>query len=148
MFEPKVKLIPKFLTWISNGWIRGITLAPFGIYVIEENLTNLFTINHESIHWKQQLEMIVVGAIIAVLAGILLLSFNVFSWWLLTLLAFPFLFFYLWYLIEWLIRIPINGKAAYRSLSFEREGWENREDLDYLKTRKPFSQLKYMKKAA
>jgi hypothetical protein len=115
MWKPKIKIMPKFLTWISNGWMRGITLAPFGIYVIEKNLTNLFIINHESIHWRQQLEMLII-------------------------------FFYLWYLIEWLIRIPINGKAAYRSISLEREGWENRENLDYLETRKSYAWLKYMRK--
>jgi len=114
MLEPKIKIMPKFLTWISRGWIRGITLAPFGIYVVKENLANLFTLNHESIHWKQQLEMLII-------------------------------FFYLWYLIEFLIRIPINGKAAYRSISLEREGWLNREDLDYLEARKPFAWLRYIK---
>ena len=74
-------------------------------------------INHEKIHWKQQMEMLII-------------------------------FFYFWYLIEWFIRLFINGKAAYRSLSFEREAYDNDDNLEYLKTRKPYSWLKYMKKAA
>ena len=127
------------------GWAAAITLCPFGIYVKEQYLTRERTINHEKIHWQQQLEMIVVGGIIALLTGILLVSFNVFSLWLITLLAFPFLFFYLWYLVEWLIRIFVNGNAAYRSLSFEREAYSNAENMNYLKTRKRFAWLRFMK---
>ena len=47
--------------------------------------------------------------------------------------------FYLWYLIEWLIRIPINGKSAYRKLLFEQETSKHGNDMDYLKTRKHFA---------
>ena len=117
MWKPKVKIMTRFVKALTFGWATAMTLAPFGIYVKEQFLTDLFKINHESIHWRQQLEMLII-------------------------------FFYFWYLIEWLIRIPINGKAAYRSLAMEREGWENRDNLDYLKTRKPYAWLKYMKKAA
>jgi len=48
------------------GWflslfpIAGITLAPFGIYIKENYLMNKFVINHESIHWKQQMEMLII----------------------------------------------------------------------------------------
>ena len=148
MLKPKVKIMTRFVKFITFGWASAITLCPFGIYVKEQLLTNLFVINHESIHWQQQLEMIVAGVIILLIAGITLLSLGVFSWWLLLLLGFPFIFFYLWYLVEWLIRIPINGKKAYISLAMEREGYMNRENLDYLKTRKPYAWLKYIKKVA
>ena len=144
MLKPKVKVMTNFLEAILGKNIIGITLCPFGIYVKISYLTRQKTINHESIHWAQQLEMIVAGAIIAVLTAILLLSFNVFSLWLLTLLAFPFLFFYLWYVIEWFFRIFINGNKAYVSLSFEREAYGNADNMEYLKTRKPFSWLRYM----
>ncbi len=127
------------------GKAAAITLCPFGIYAKIEYITNMFTINHEKIHWQQQLEMIVAGAIISLIAGITLLSFGAFSWWLLLLLGFPFLFFYLWYFIEWIIRIPINGRKAYVSLAMEREGYGNKNNLDYLKTRKPYAWLRYMK---
>ena len=137
----------KFVSFLTMGRAAAITLCPFGIYMKERYLTNLFTINHEKIHWQQQLEMIIIGAIISLIAGIILLSLGILSWWLLLLLVFPFLFFYLWYLTEWIIRIPINGRAAYRSLSMEREGWANRENLDYNKTRKLVAWLKYMKAA-
>lgn len=102
-----------FLKFFLPKNIIGITLCPFGIYLNERYLTREKTINHESIHWQQQLEMLII-------------------------------FFYLWYVIEWIIRIFTNGNAAYRSLSFEREAYGNDDNLDYLKTRKPFSWLKYM----
>ena len=89
--------------------------------------------------------MIVVGAIIALLTGIILLSFNVFSLWLLTLLVFPFLFFYLWYGIEWFIRLFINGKKAYSSLSFEREANCYEYNETYLVIRKLFAWLRFLK---
>jgi hypothetical protein len=52
--------------------------------------------------------------------------------------------FYLWYLIEWFIKLFIYGKKAYKNISFEREGYENRSDFEYLKTRKRYSFLKYI----
>ena len=51
----KIKLISKFL--LSKN-IIGITICPFGIYV--KDLNDIYTINHEKIHWKQQVEMLVI----------------------------------------------------------------------------------------
>lgn len=53
-----------------------------------------------------------------------------------------FIFFYVWYVIEWLFRLPKGN--AYRSISFEREAYENDSDIDYLKNRKHFAFLKYI----
>ena len=55
-----------------------------------------------------------------------------------------YIFFYIWYLVEWLIRLLINSDA-YRNISFEREAFINDDNLNYLKTRKRFSWLKYIK---
>lgn len=54
--------------------------------------------------------------------------------------------FYLWYAIEWLIRLSIyhNSHRAYRNISFEREAYVNEDDLDYIKTRKLFNFLKFL----
>lgn len=57
-------------------------------------------------------------------------------------------FFYLIYLIEWLIRLiqyrdPIK---AYYNISFEREAYSNDKNLDYLLQRKLFSSVSYLKK--
>ena len=53
-----------------------------------------------------------------------------------------YVFFYVWYVIEWLIRLPKGN--AYRNISFEREAYANDKDPNYLNTRKVFAFLKYM----
>lgn len=40
-----------------------------------------------------------------------------------------YIFFYIWYVIEWFIRIFVNGKA-YRNICFEREAYNNEDDTD------------------
>lgn len=57
-----------------------------------------------------------------------------------------YVFFYLWYVIEWLARLIQfrNGYMAYRNTSFEREAYQNEGDLHYLKSRRFFNFLKYM----
>lgn len=70
-------------------------------------------LNHERIHTRQMLEMLVVG-------------------------------FYLWYVIEWLIRLTMKGNA-YRNISFEREAYKNEHNLKYLQSRKWFAWTHYLK---
>jgi hypothetical protein len=55
-----------------------------------------------------------------------------------------YVFFYLWYVTEWLIRLFMKGNA-YRNISFEREAYDNQYDLNYLKSRKRFDFTKYIK---
>lgn len=57
-----------------------------------------------------------------------------------------YIFFYLWYVTEWLIRLIQfrNSYMAYRNISFEREARQNEGDLHYLKGRRFFNFLKYM----
>lgn len=109
--KAKVKKMGGFIEFITGGGIAGITLAPFGIYIKEKYLTNTRMINHESIHWKQQMEMLII-------------------------------FFYLWYFIEWIIKIFTNFGNAYKSLSFEREAYDNDDNLNYLNERKHFAWMK------
>lgn len=56
------------------------------------------------------------------------------------------IFFYIWYGIEWVIRlIQYNdSKKAYFNISFEREAYANDYDLNYLKGRKFYSFRKYI----
>lgn len=58
-----------------------------------------------------------------------------------------YVFFYLWYLTEWLFRLIQyrNLKKAYRNISFEREAYMHQTDLNYESSRKIFSSLKYLK---
>jgi len=51
--------------------------------------------------------------------------------------------FYIWYLVEWLVRLCMKGNA-YESISMEKEAYANEKDLDYLKTRKRYTFIKYM----
>jgi hypothetical protein len=113
---PIVKYSDRFLNSIS--WfmsIGGITLWPFIILREIHNSSPFWRnrasriINHESIHIKQQAEMLVI-------------------------------FFYLWYFVEWFIKIFIyrSTRKAYYAISFEREAHENDDNLDYLQSRKRF----------
>lgn len=91
--------------------------------------------NHEYIHGIQQIEMLVVGFCIS-----LILFFSGLSWW--GFIALP--LFYWWYVIEWLIRL-MTSDNPYRSISFEREAYTNERNFDYLKSRKLFSWVRYLK---
>ena len=55
--------------------------------------------------------------------------------------------FYLWYALEWLVRLVCNGfKAheAYRAVSFEREAYGHQGEEGYLEKRKLWSFIKHM----
>lgn len=52
-----------------------------------------------------------------------------------------YIFFYLWYVIEWIIRLFGKGNA-YRKVSFEKEAYNNQDDVTYLTKRKKYNWLK------
>ena len=64
------------------------------------------------------------------------------------------IFFYLIYFIEWLIKIPIalfcdSGRYgtlryAYRSISFEQVAYYNEKNLNYLENANPYDWIKYI----
>ena len=73
--------------------------------------------NHEAIHTAQMKELLYIG-------------------------------FYLWYIIEWLIlliKFRFNNSKAYNSISFEKEAYDKMYDPDYLKSRKSYSFINYLK---
>ena len=117
----KIRPINNFLKTILGKNIIGITLCPFGIYIRNFNVNSLdiepmsikYTINHEKIHWQQQIELIILP-------------------------------FYILYGLEYLIKLIMYGKDAYRNLSFEREAYTNENNLNYLKTRKHYAWIKYI----
>lgn len=80
---------------------KAITLWPF-IFVRKNYSFNEIDLNHENIHGKQQLELLII-------------------------------LFYIIYLVEWLFK-------GYRDISFEKEAYNNEDNLNYLKTRKQFAQ--------
>lgn len=60
-----------------------------------------------------------------------------------------YIFFYLWYGIEWIIRLIQyrNSMSAYYNISFEREAYRNERDPQYLDKRKMFSSMRYLKES-
>ncbi|WP_138477386.1 hypothetical protein [Dyadobacter bucti] len=56
--------------------------------------------------------------------------------------------FYVWYFVEYLIRLVQYKKhyLAYLHISFEREAFRNQDDFDYLKNRKFWAFLKYVQR--
>jgi hypothetical protein len=89
------------------GGIRALAFFPF-IIVPKSTLIDEELINHERIHLRQQLELLVIP-------------------------------FYIWYLIA-------MYRKGYYGISFEREAHLNDTDLSYLKRRKPWAFIKYLKK--
>jgi hypothetical protein len=107
-----IVLVFKYL--IPKGF-RGFTFYPFVFLSDKKDKKNAVLLNHENIHIKQQLELVVV-------------------------------FFFIWYGIEFLIRLMRykNRREAYYNISFEREAYTKEKDLDYLKQRSFWSFLKYV----
>lgn len=107
-------VVTKYL--IPKGY-NGLTLFPF--VFIRNNLdkTNKTLINHEKIHIKQQIQM-------------LILPF--FVWYGVE---------YLFRLIQFQ-----NKNTAYRNISFEREAYANEQNLNYLKEMPFWGFLNYLKK--
>lgn len=56
--------------------------------------------------------------------------------------------FFLWYLVEWLIRLLLyrNQKEAYRNISFEQEAFGHEKETVYLTIRKHYAWMKYLTK--
>ncbi len=52
-----------------------------------------------------------------------------------------YVFFYIWYVIEWFVRLIIyrNFDKAYRKISFEKEAYSSQTDEEYLLNRKMFN---------
>lgn len=55
-----------------------------------------------------------------------------------------FIFFYLFYLLEWIVKLFFFGAKSYENISFEREAYQHDQDPYYLKKRQLFSFAKYI----
>lgn len=105
-------IVAKYL--IPKGY-RGLTVFPFVFVKYRFDSENKILVNHEKIHIRQQLELLV-------------LPF--------------FLWYFVEYSVR-LLQYK-NANVAYRNISFEREAYANELDFDYLKNRTFFSFLKYV----
>jgi hypothetical protein len=54
--------------------------------------------------------------------------------------------FYIWYIIEWLVRYchSLDAHVAYRNVSFEQEAYTNESNPGFLKGRAIFNFTKYL----
>lgn len=100
---------------LKNMKISGITLFPFIFIQRKEDRNNKILLNHEKIHIRQQMELLIIP-------------------------------FYIWYLSEYYLKYLKykNPHLAYRNISFEREAYDNDQNLDYLKNRKFWSFISYL----
>lgn len=57
-----------------------------------------------------------------------------------------FVFFYIWYVVEWVAKYMKyrNWTRAYYNVSFEREAYRREHDLDYVNSRRHFAWAKFL----
>lgn len=93
----------------------GLSLWPFIILKNTSLKEDVVLINHERIHLLQQRELFILP-------------------------------FYFLYVLEWSVRflIYLDSYKAYQNISFEREAYENENNMEYLNHRKPLSFIKYL----
>ncbi len=104
-------IVSKYL--IPKGY-SGLTFFPFVILKYKSSKNDLITINHEKIHIRQQLELLIL----------------------------PFYIWYFGNLFYNYLKYR-NFQKAYRNIIFEREAYANEKDLDYLKSRSLWRFLHY-----
>lgn len=105
-------LISKYL--IPKGYV-GLALYPFVFLKSKELRLNEVLVNHEKIHLRQQLELLVL----------------------------PFYIIYGFEFLIRLLQFK-KWHVAYRNISFEREAYTNEKNLDYLESRSFWEFLRYM----
>ena len=105
-------IVAKYL--IPKGYL-GLTLFPFVFVKNKLNKNNAVFVNHEKIHLRQQLELLVI----------------------------PFLIWYLAEFFFRLLHYK-NFDLAYKNISFEREAYHQETNWSYLKSRNAFSFFYYL----
>jgi hypothetical protein len=105
-------LVTKYL--IPKGY-RGLTVFPFVFVKYRLDKENVTFVNHERIHLRQQLELLIIPF---------------------------FIWYFMEFLLRWMQYK--NFDLAYRNISFEREAYANEKDLGYLKRRSFCNFLKYI----
>lgn len=132
---------------IVNNWIpvhgfTAMTVWPF-VFVRKEYVNELkrrgmwdTIMNHERIHGEQQVEMGAVGIFVAAL----LVAVGC-GWW--AVAAVP--MFFWWYVGEFVVRKIFGHGDAYRKIGFEREAYNNEDDLEYLTDRRPFEWVRWIR---
>lgn len=107
-----------------------IAIAWFVLSKLTEGETSQRSKNHETIHAVQWTELTIASGLL-LLVSVLVLGCS--PWWLLL----SGLTYYLWYVIEWLCKLPKGN--AYRSISFEQEAYEQQHNNNYIENRDMFT---------
>lgn len=107
-----ILIVFKYLT--PRGF-RGLTFYPFVFLADKDDKLNEVFINHEKIHIRQQLELLIV----------------------------PFYVWYFTEYLIRLLQFR-NRKKAYYAISFEKEAYANEKDLEYLISRSFWRFWKYV----
>ena|SRR6187551_361417 len=94
---------------------RGMALYPFILLKNEKSKKDAILINHERIHLRQQLELLIL----------------------------PFYLFYLVNYLYNLIS-SLDHETAYRNIIFEQEAYDHETELNYLQNRRIFNFLGYL----
>ncbi len=55
-----------------------------------------------------------------------------------------YVFFYILYGLEWMIKLPFYRKKAYYNISFEREAYNNDHALNYIDKRKKYTWIRFV----
>lgn len=94
----------------------AMAIYPFMIFKNAALKESRVIINHEKIHFRQQQELLII-------------------------------FFYPLYFLHYLINLIKyhSHHRAYFEICFEREAYANERDLEYLKHRKPYAWLQYLR---
>lgn len=106
-------IVAKYL--IPRGY-RGLAVFPFVLVKYKLDKENKVFVNHEKIHLRQQLELLVIPF---------------------------FIWYFVEFLFRFMQYRTID--LAYRNISFEREAYANENNYDYLNTRAFLSSLRYLK---
>lgn len=98
----------KSISWFMG--VGGISIFPF--IILKKKYKNTYMgnlmINHETIHFQQQLELLVIP-------------------------------FYILYVLNFFYNFITGDKEPYRNIVFEKEAYDNENNLEYLKTRKMYN---------
>lgn len=95
------------------------TVMLFGAVFTEDSSVSERTIYHEQAHAVQYRTLFCAGLVLALIVSL----FTELSWWSVSLILIPVMLFYVWYVIEYIIRLLLyrNHYRAYRNIVFERE---------------------------
>lgn len=108
-------LIDVLTLW--NKKVTAMAFWPFIIFRSREDASNPIILNHERIHHRQQLEMLIVP------------------------------YYVLYFAEYWtkMFQNGFNHEKAYFSVSFEREAYDNEKNFNYLRGRRFLASLRYFR---